>query len=302
MNRHKILIVDDEPHILDTLERTFVEHYEVLRASNGDEALETVHAEEIAVTIADQRMPGMTGVMLLMKARQIRPHMIRILLTGYTDADTAIDAINMGAVYRYIQKPWDPNDLQITVQRGLEAYELTLENLRLVDELKAANEKLRKENVFWRTEAAKEYSFTNMIGTSPAMIQVFERMKKAIDTDVTVCIYGETGTGKELVARALHYNGPRKNEKFYPQNCGAMPDTLLTSELFGHRKGAFTGAVDNKRGIFEVADRGTVFLDEIGGDFREYAGRPVEGPSRTGDQALGFGGIQESGHPSDCGL
>ena len=263
-NTHKILIVDDEPGILDTLERTLAGKYAVFRAGNGDEALDVLRAEDMAMTIADQRMPGMSGVLLLMRSREIQPNMIRILLTGYTDIETAIDAINMGAVYRYVQKPWDPEEFMITIRRALESYDLKMENLRLMEELKEANERLRRENAYWRTEAAKEHAFPNIIGTSPAMIELFERMKKAMDTDVTVCIYGETGTGKELVARALHYNGPRKEQKFYPQNCGAMPDTLLTSELFGHKKGAFTGAVEDKKGIFESAHGGTVFLDEIG--------------------------------------
>jgi DNA-binding NtrC family response regulator len=263
-NTHKILIVDDEPSILDTLERTLAGQYAVFRAGDGEEALEILREEEMAMTIADQRMPGMSGVLLLMRSREIQPDMIRIVLTGYTDIETAIDAINMGAVYRYVQKPWDPQEFLITIRRALESYELKMENLRLMDELKEANERLRRENAYWRSEAAKEHAFPNIIGRSPAMIQVFERMKKAVETDVTVCIYGETGTGKELVARALHYSGPRKEKKFYPQNCGAMPDTLLTSELFGHKKGAFTGAVEDKKGLFESADGGSVFLDEIG--------------------------------------
>lgn len=263
-NNHKILIVDDEPTILDTLERTLSGRYAVFRAENGDEALEVLRAEDMAMTIADQRMPGMTGVLLLMRSREIRPDMIRILLTGYTDIETAIDAINMGAVYRYVQKPWDPEEFMITIRRALEAYDLRMENLRLLEELKEANERLRRENAYWRSEAAREHAFPNLVGMSPAMVGLFERMKKAVDTDVTVCIYGETGTGKELVARALHYSGPRKEQKFCPQNCGAMPDALLTSELFGHKKGAFTGAVEDKKGIFENAHGGTVFLDEIG--------------------------------------
>lgn len=263
MAAHKILIVDDEPGILDTLERSLVGQYEVFRAGNGDEALETLKKEEIALTIADQRMPGMTGVFLLMKSRPIRPHMIRILLTGFTDVEAAIEAINMGAVYKYVGKPWDPHEFQITIQRALEAYDLTMENLRLLDELKLANERLRKDNAYWRSEASKEYGFSNILGQSPPVIEMFERMKKAVDTDVTVCIYGEMGTGKELVARALHYNGPRKDNKFYAQSCAEGTDTLLESKLFGHKKGAFTGAVEDRKGIFEAAHKGTVFLDEI---------------------------------------
>lgn len=263
-NTHRVLIVDDEPGILDTLERTLAGRYTIFRAGNGDEALEVLREEDMAMTIADQRMPGMSGVLLLMRSREIQPNMIRILLTGYTDIDTAIDAINMGAVYRYVQKPWDPEEFMITIRRALESYDLKMDNLRLMKELEEANERLRRENAYWRTEAAKENAFPEIIGRSPTMLELFDRMKKAVETDVTICIYGETGTGKEIVARAMHYNGPRKEKKFYPQNCGAMPDTLLTSELFGHKKGAFTGAVEDKKGLFESAHGGTVFLDEIG--------------------------------------
>ena len=235
-NTHRVLIVDDEPGILDTLERTLAGQYTIFRAGNGDEALEVLREEDMAMTIADQRMPGMSGVLLLMRSREIQPNMIRILLTGYTDIDTAIDAINMGAVYRYVQKPWDPEEFMITIRRALESYDLKMDNLRLMKELEEANERLRRENAYWRTEAAKENAFPEIIGRSPTMLELFDRMKKAVETDVTICIYGETGTGKEIVARAMHYNGPRKEKKFYPQNCGAMPDTLLTSELFGHKK------------------------------------------------------------------
>jgi transcriptional regulator with GAF, ATPase, and Fis domain len=150
------------------------------------------------------------------------------------------------------------------VKRALEAYELVTENVQLAAALAEANEQLRAENLYLRREVERRYGFDKIIASSPAMDGVFDVMEKVAETDATVLIAGETGTGKDLVARAIHYSGPRKDARFVTQNCAALPDTLLESELYGHVRGAFTGAHVNKKGLFEIADRGTIFLDEVG--------------------------------------
>ncbi len=260
----KILAVDDEQSSLNAIFRTLRRQYDVIQSLNGNSALEVLKSQKVGLILADQRMPGMSGVDLFQKALEIQPDAMRILITGYTDVEATIQAINDAQIFYYIHKPWEPDELRIIVQRAIEQYHLRLENRRLMNELQAANQKLTEENTILHEQIGKEYSFDNIIGESAAMRQVFSLLKKAIPSDVTVLINGETGTGKELIARAIHHNGPRADQMFVAQNCGALPDTLLESELFGHVRGAFTGATGDKKGLFELADGGTVFLDEIG--------------------------------------
>lgn len=263
MKRHKLLIVDDEKEILRSLTLTFTENYEVFTASSGAEALEIIKQQDIALIITDQRMPQMTGVELLEKVIQINPRIIRIILTGYTDTAALIQAINQGHIYQYITKPWERQELRLIVQRALETYELEIENRRLLKELQAANERLRVENAFLKTEVNKEWQCAEIVGSSPTMQHVFERVHRVIGSSVTVLLTGETGTGKTLLACYIHSHGPRKDRLFIEQSCGTLPETLLESELFGHKRGAFTGAIQDRKGLFEVADGGTLFLDEI---------------------------------------
>jgi two-component system response regulator HupR/HoxA len=263
--RYGILVVDDEEAILESLELTLGGDYRVHLARSGAEGLAVLDREpEIALVIVDQVMPGMTGVEFLEKVIERRPRTIRMMLTGYADIGSLVRAINEGRIYRYIQKPWEPDELRLDVKRALEAYELTTVNVQLAAALAEANERLRAENVYLRREVERRYAFDQILGESPAMQRVFEVMEKVADTDATVLLTGETGTGKDLVARAIHYAGPRRGRRFVAQNCGALPDTLLESELFGHKRGAFTGAHADKKGLFEIADGGTIFLDEVG--------------------------------------
>jgi two-component system response regulator HupR/HoxA len=259
-----VLIVDDEEAILESLELTLGDDYHVFTASTGEQGLALLEREQIALVLVDQVMPGMSGVDFLERAIERNPHAVRMMLTGYADVGSLVRAVNDGRIYRYIPKPWDPEALRLDVKRALEAHELVTENVALAAALAEANERLRQENLYLRREVERRYSFDQLIGSSPAMNRVFEVMEKVAETDATVLLMGETGTGKDLVAHAIHYAGSRKSRRFVAQNCGALPDTLLESELFGHKRGAFTGAHADKQGLFELADGGTIFLDEVG--------------------------------------
>jgi two-component system response regulator HupR/HoxA len=262
--RYGLLLVDDEVAILESLELTFADDYRVFTANTGEKALEILEREDVALILADQVMPGMSGVEFLERAIERNPRAIRMMLTGYADIGSIVRAINSGRIYRYVTKPWEPEELRLNVKRALEAYDLARRNRELTAALEEANEKLRRENLYLRREVERRYSFDQLLGDSPAMQRVFEVMDKVAQTDATVLVTGETGTGKDLVARAIHYAGSRAKSRFLAQNCGALPETLLESELFGHKRGAFTGAHADKKGLFEICDGGTIFLDEVG--------------------------------------
>jgi len=256
-----ILIVDDEPRVLDSLEAILAAEFRVLRAGHGEEALARLAAEpEVAVIVTDHRMPGMTGVELLRRSQELTDA-VRIVLTAYTDVDNLMEAINTGRIYHFIPKPWDPHELLVIVRRAAERWHLARENTRLRDELELAYNALRREATAGRDKPA---SFDGLVGAENGLRPAVELARKVLDGDTTVLLLGETGTGKELFAHLIHGNGPRRGKPFVAQSCGALPDTLLESELFGHTRGAFTGAAGERKGLFEEADGGTIFLDEVG--------------------------------------
>src|SRR3990172_6412630 len=245
MPKEKILIVDDEKSIREFLEIMLKkEGYKVGSAVNAEEALKLFHNSNYELVISDIKMSGMDGVELLKKIKEINPETIVLMITAYASVDTAIDAMKAGA-YDYITKPFNVDEVKHIIQNALDRRRLETENILLKKELKS------------------RYSFANLVGTSPKMLEIYGLIKRVANTRTNILISGESGTGKELVARAIHYESERKEKPFVPINCGAIPENLLESELFGHQKGAFTGAVANKSGLFEMANEGTIFLDEI---------------------------------------
>jgi len=244
-NRPRILLIDDEESSREALtillDKT---ELEVSSAASGKQAFDLLAKESFDVVIADLMLPDSSGIDILKWVREKSPRTSVIMITGMGSAETAVEAMKEGA-FDYITKPLNFNELQIVVNKAIEKGKLIAENLYLRQQLRG------------------KYKFDNIIGNSPAMQQLFTRMEKIVNTDSTVLVLGESGTGKELVARAIHFNSSRKENAFVAINCGAIPADLLESELFGHVKGAFTGAVADKPGKFELANHGTIFLDEI---------------------------------------
>lgn len=252
MNR--ILVVDDERSMRDLLALMLSRGgYDVEVAESGVHARKRLEQEDgFHLMISDISMPGMTGVELLRFARETVPEMSVILMTAYGSKETAIEALNEGAAY-YVEKPFDLNEMKVVVRKTLEQRKLAYENRSL----KTQNDDLRHE-------LAGTKPFSELIGRSACMAAIFELVERVAPTLSTITISGESGTGKELIARAVHAHSPRADQAFVSINCGALPDELLESELFGHLKGAFTSANADKKGLFEAANGGTIFLDEIG--------------------------------------
>jgi two-component system response regulator PilR (NtrC family) len=240
-----ILIVDDEEIIRESL--SFVlqkEGYRVREAANGRSALEMMREEEFALVLTDLEMPEMKGIELLENVARLAPETLVVIITAYGSIDTAIAALRKGAV-DYILKPVEFDELLVKVRRLLD------------------NRRLAVENKLLRGELHRQYDFEQIIGQSASMQRVFDTIKKVATTDGTVLVYGKSGTGKELVARAIHFNSRRATRAFVPVNCGAIVENLFESELFGHKRGSFTGATLDKEGYFKAADGGTIFLDEV---------------------------------------
>ena len=252
-----ILIVDDEQDNLDAFRFNFKRTFTILSAQSGPEALEILRERDVAVVVTDQRMPKMTGLELLSEARTVRPDAVGIILTAFTDVDVLIDAINQGEIYRYVTKPWDAKEVRGIMVQALERYTLRRENRRLL-------EQLEEYTGYLNNEIHGAFDFGQIVGQSAALGEVLEKVEQVAPTASTVLLRGETGTGKELVAHAIHINSPRADRPFVRVNCAALAPGVLESELFGHEKGAFTGAVARRPGRFELADGGTLFLDEVG--------------------------------------
>ena len=246
MTKQNILVVEDEELMRSILRQLLTDAgYSVLTADSAETALEIFSTNEIAVTLTDIRMAGADGLQFLDKIKSLEAEAVVIVMTAYSSVDTAVAALRKGA-YDYVTKPFVNEDLLQTVKNA------------------ATQRQLFHENRLLRREINRQYNFSEIIGKSDAMQKVFDLVSKVADTDASVLIEGESGTGKELIARSLHFNSSRSDRPFLAVNCGALPESLLESELFGHTKGAFTGAVGDSKGLFRSAAGGTLFLDEIG--------------------------------------
>src|SRR5574341_1775283 len=242
----KILLVDDDPRMRKSLANLLRrEGYEIAEAGGGKEAADQLGNDALDLLITDLHMEPVSGLDLLRTVKQTSPDLEVIVVTAFGTIEAAVDAMKLGA-FDFVAKPFQAEEILTRVRNALEKSGLKQEVRRL------------------RREIQREYGFAGIIGQSKPMRDLFGLLRSVAETDVTVCIQGETGTGKEMAARAIHYNSRRAKNRFVAVNCGALSETLLESELFGHEKGAFTGAVTRRRGVFESADGGTLFLDEIG--------------------------------------
>lgn len=244
--KKRILIADDEEVVIRSCLRILSEDlYQIETARNGLEAIEMVAANSYDMLILDIMMPKLTGMEVLQRVKETHPDIDVIMITGLNQIDTAVKAMKLGA-YDYLPKPFDPEELEMVVTRAFE------------------RRKLLQENVHLKNEVSARYSFENIIGSSPPMQNVYRLVARCAPTNSTVMVRGDSGTGKELIARAIHFNSLRKEQPFITVDCASLSENLLESELFGHVKGSFTGAVTNKKGLLEAANGGTLFLDEIG--------------------------------------
>jgi two-component system, NtrC family, response regulator AtoC len=257
VKRYPILVVDDEQDNLDAFRFNFRKTFDILTATSGPEALGILAEKDVAVVVTDQRMPKMTGVELLREVRAKTPETVGIILTAFTDVDVLVEAINLGQVYRYITKPWDAKEVRGVLQYAIERYHLQQENKKL-------QAQLAEYTGYLNQQLHGAFDYGNIIGESAALREVLAKVEQVAATASTVLLRGETGTGKELVAHAIHINSPREEKPFVRVNCAALAPGILESELFGHEKGSFTGAMERRRGRFELADGGTLFLDECG--------------------------------------
>ena len=233
-----VLVVDDEKNFLIILKAVLEEEgYQVLTAQDAFTALEILSHTDVDTVLTDMKMPQMDGILLLEKIKQINPDLPVIIMTAYGTIEKAVEAMKKGA-FDYVLKPFSNEELKINVRKAIDMHQLLRENRRLNQAL------------------YQRYHFENLVGKSKPMQHIFNLIRKVANTKTTVLITGETGTGKELVAKAIHYNSGRKNGPFVSVNCGALAETLLDSELFGHEKGSFTGAIALRKGRFELADKG----------------------------------------------
>jgi two-component system response regulator PilR (NtrC family) len=242
----RILVVDDEESIREFLEIMLKkEGYDITCAEDGKVAQDLLKKKTFDMVISDMQMPNMTGMELLKHVKDVSPDMLFMMITAFGTTETAVEAMKIGA-YDYITKPFKIDEVRINIANALRSRSLEFENRTLKKEL------------------VKENGFQNLVGNSETMHKVFDLIRRVSQTPTNILISGESGTGKEMIAKAIHFNGPLKDKPFIPINCGAIPESLMESEMFGHKKGSFTGAVVDKIGLFEAADGGTIFLDEVG--------------------------------------
>ncbi|MDT8440989.1 MAG: sigma-54 dependent transcriptional regulator [Desulfuromonadales bacterium] len=246
MSGERLLIVDDEEGMRRLLVKVLTRAgYETVVAGSGAEALRQVAADRFDLVVTDIKMPEMDGLQLLRELKDYEPSLPVIVMTAYGTVENAVEALRAGA-YDYIAKPFETDELRLAVEKLLE------------------RERLLAENRYLHAELESRYAFTGIVGASPAMQQVFDMASSVAASNASVLITGESGTGKELLARSVHYNSPRKEKPFVVLNCAALSEGVLESELFGHEKGAFSGALNQRKGRFEMADQGTLFIDEVG--------------------------------------
>ena len=260
-----VLVVDDETGSLDAIRRTLDEEFIVHVAGGADAARLAIERAEPAVILCDQRMPGTSGVQFLKEVRERWPDVVRIILSGYTDSEDIIAGINDAGIYQFVLKPWMPDHLLDVVRGAVEVRRLQLDTQRLAMELRTSSTVLRARSTEKQNALQSTFDFDRIIRTDGSpMDQLCELAARVARYDLSVLVLGESGSGKELLARAIHYASPRAGGVFVVENCGAIADNLLESELFGHKRGSFTGAYEDHVGIFQRADGGTVLLDEIG--------------------------------------
>jgi two-component system response regulator HupR/HoxA len=261
-----VLVVDDENRSLESLRRVLSVEFEVICAANAGEAEAVLVGDLVQVILCDQRMPGENGVDFLKRVRNQWPEPVRIIISGYTDAEDIIAGVNEAGIFQYVTKPWDPEKLLDCVREAAQLYRLQKDGAAAPPiEVKPSNERLRSLASNQRRAERRLYEFSRIAHAPDSPVRAAIALgQRAAQYDISVLITGDSGTGKELLARAIHHGSARGDKSFVIENCGALPDELLESELFGCKKGAFTGAYQDRIGLFEVADGGSIFLDEIG--------------------------------------